>query len=423
MIPSARLFRETLLLCALFGCLCFPLIFSKQECNYSQDESSFHLPAIRQIAAHWPLLDIANDSLSATAPGYHYFLATVSKVTGQSVVALRLVNWFVSSLVLAVLFRHVRRQLSGLDAALVLLPLTCSNFFVKSASWVVTDNAALLLITLCVLSCLRKRTDARQGWNESLLISVSVFVRQMTVWLAALPVAAAITGPSEERQRRLFRSSLCSIPPLAVLVLLTYRWSGLVPPAWREAAVTLSTVGPIYLLSVFSLFSFFYLPWSTRSEWSTWAKRPLAVAALAGLVLSFIQPTMADHATGHWGGYLWNLSNYFPDLAGRNLLFAVLCPLGAIAVARIWQLLSTDGHHQTATVFIVGLTAWAATFMLNRQAFQRYFEPTILVFFISLVPVLVQKTSNLRRWRIGLALCSAAQLGMTLVTAHLAVMR
>lgn len=423
LVTPARLFRETVLLCALFGGLCFPLIFSKQECNYSQDESSFHLPAIRQIAAHWPLLDIANDSLSATAPGYHYLLATAALLTGQSTVALRLINWTVSVLVLIVLFRHVRTHLSGLDAALVLLPLGCSSFFVKSASWVVTDNAALLLVTLCILSCLKKRADTHGDWKTSLLIAVSVFIRQMTIWLAVLPLASAITSPHEERRRKIVRACLWSIPPFVMLSVLIIKWSGLVPPAWRETSVALSSAGPVYLLSVFALFAFFYLPnYRTASEFKP--ERTLLVsAAFVGLVLSLLQPTTPDHTAGRWGGYLWNLAEYFPQLADRDLIFCLLCPLGTIAVAAVWQTLIAKGNHQAAVLFIVGLIAWTATFVVNRQAFHRYFEPTILVFFISLTPLLVQKTASLRRWRIGLALCSVAQLGVTLATAHLAVFR
>lgn len=424
MPQPARLVRETLLLCILFACVCFPLIWSKKECNYSQDESSFHLPAIRQIAAHWPSLDIANDSLSATAPGYHYFLATVSMVTGQNLIVLRLINWFVSTLTLIVLFVHVRHHLSGLDAMLVLLPLAFSNFFVKSASWIVTDNAALLLTTLCILSCLRKHTHTWQDGGKSLLISLSVFVRQMTIWLVALPLVSAYASPTLERNRRTIHAFLWSAFPLTVLAFLIFRWAGLVPPAWREAAFFFSLTGPIYLLSVFSIFSFFYLPRcaDNESRYST-KTRLLVMAASVGLVLSFIQPTLNEHGSGHWGGYLWNLSNYFPDLAGRNMLFIILCTFGTVAVARTWQSLKIRGNNQAAIVFIGGIIAWAATFLVNRQVFHRYFEPTILVFFISLVPALLPNASDLRRWRIGLALCGTAQLGITLATAHLAVWR
>jgi len=417
------LFRETVLLCVLFGCLCFPLIFSKQECNYSQDETSFHLPAVRQISAHWPSLDVANDSLSATAPGYHYFLATVSFITGQNVVTLRLVNWAVSTLVLVVLYRHVRRLLPRLDSTLILLPLAFSNFFVKSASWVVTDNAALLLVTLCLLSCLKQRTRARQNWTESLLICASVFIRQMTVWLLGLPWAAALASPTAERRRRLMQAGVGTLPPLAVLAFLAFRWSGLVPPAWRDTSTAVSLVGPVYLLSVFSTFAIFYLPSQPSAPTRLLWKFTLGGAAVFGFVLSLFPSTIPDYATGRWGGYLWNLAGYCPSPGGRNLLFVTLCTIGTVWVARIWLMLSVKENIQAATVFLAGLTAWAATFVVNRQVFHRYFEPTILVFLIALVPMLVQGAPNLRRWRLGLAFCSAVQLALTLATAHLSIWR
>jgi hypothetical protein len=86
-------------------------------------------------------------------------------------------------------------------------------------------------------------------------------------------------------------------------------------------------------------------------------------------------------------------------------------------------MLSVKGNNQAAIVFLAGFTAWVVTFVVNRQVFHRYFEPTILVFLIALVPMLVRDAPHLRRWRLGLAFCSAGQLVLTLATAHLAIWR
>jgi len=185
--------------------------------------------------------------------------------------------------------------------------------------------------------------------------------------------------------------------------------------------MTLSFAGPVYLLSVFAIFGFFFFPSPLEPRLS----RNIALVGVVafGAILFLAQPTFPDHAAGRWGGYLWNLAGFFPDPAGRNLLFAVLCPSGMVYVVRLWQALSIRGNSHSATVFILGLTAWAATFIVNRQVFHRYFEPTILVFLIALVPLLLPGAHNLRRWRLGLGLCSALQLALTLATAHLAVWR
>ena len=83
-------------LAVLFALLCLPLLVSDRVTNYTFDESNYHLPAIRQIRAHWPRLDLLADSLSATAPGYQYALATASFVTTSHRLPLRLVNFAVS---------------------------------------------------------------------------------------------------------------------------------------------------------------------------------------------------------------------------------------------------------------------------------------------------------------------------------------
>jgi hypothetical protein len=214
-----------------------------------------------------------------------------------------------------------------------------------------------------------------------------------------------------------------SFPPLAVLAFLVFRWSGLVPPAWQETATTMTLVGPIYLLSVFSIFAFLYLPSQASGEFRQPWKIALVGAAVFGFLLSLVEPTFPDHSAGRWGGYLWNLASFCPNPAGRNLLFVALCPIGIVFVVRLWQALLATGNVKAATVFLLGLTAWTATFVVNRQVFHRYFEPTILVFLIALVPMLVRGAPDLRRWRLGLVLCSVAQLVLTLATAHLAIWR
>jgi phosphoglycerol transferase MdoB-like AlkP superfamily enzyme len=135
------------------------------------------------------------------------------------------------------------------------------------------------------------------------------------------------------------------------------------------------------------------------------------------------EATFPDHAAGRWGGYLWNLAGFCPSPEGRNLLFVALCPIGMVFVIRLWRTLLAKGDAQAATVFLLGLTAWTATFVVNRQVFHRYFEPTILVFLVALVPMIVQGAPDLRRWRLRLAFFSAIQLALTLATAHWAIWR
>lgn len=419
-----RLFTEIMFLCAAFAAVCCQLIFSDRETNYSQDELNYHVPAIRQIAHHWPKLDIAHDSLSATAPGYHYALATVSKLTGSDTRTLRFINWAVSATVLILLFIHLRHTLPPVDSALALLPLLLSNFFVKSASWVVTDNAALLLIAISFLSCLRAKGPF--NWRLSLVNAGAVFVRQMSIWLIALPLATVAPEEASKKNPRqqLLRTCLFTAPPLAVLAFLFWSWGGLVPLVWRTASMRLSTAGPLYLLSVLGLLSpfYFWLPLGLSDiRRSKPTHRAIALASAAALFLWIVTASDANAEQGRWGGYLWNLSAFFPAIAARNILFLLLSQLGALSLVSIWSFLRNNGHARHSALFLLAIVTWASTFIVNRQVFHRYFEPTLLVLLIAMIPKLLAATAGRSRARLSWAVAACLQFAITLASAYRAI--
>ncbi|MBK9990040.1 MAG: hypothetical protein IPP19_04695 [Verrucomicrobia bacterium] len=421
-MPSRlKLGLEVVLLGLVFAVLCWPLIFSDRESNYSQDESSYHLPAVRQIAAHWPALDVRSDSLSATAPGYHYTLATVSLVTGTGTRTLRLINWSVSALVLVVLYLHLRKSLPPTDAYLPLLPLLFSNFFIKSASWLVTDNAALLLVTLALLSQLRPTTPP--AWLGSLTNATAVFVRQTSIWLVVLPATEFIASPNANHSRTVLRTLAIAIAPVGVLLFLISQWHGFVPPVWRDTAIHFSTAGPLYLLAVFGLFTLpYFTPGLWKPELSTKPKATsLAIAILGTIILWLATPSTSNYAQGRWGGYLWNLADHLPAVQQRSLLFLVLAIIGAWAIHKIWSSLHTKNLHRESSLFFLTIIAWGSTFLVNRQVFQRYFEPTILVLLIALTPSLLSGIRPTRRYRLGMWICGGAQLAITIGTVYRAI--
>lgn len=428
MVSSASRTRELLLLIGLFAAVCWPLITSLETSNYLFDELNYHLPAVRQIAEKWPALDLATDSLSATAPGYHYVLATISQITGDGMRRIRLINWAVSALLLGILFIHARRQLSFKDALFLILPFAGSNFFIKSSSWVVTDNAALLLVTLSLLSVLKSAPRMRDRIATSLVTAAAVFVRQLTIWTTFLPLASCLyKKPVAQESRSFWRgvilSTAMAVPALIVLALLYRAWGGLVPPVWRDASLHFSTAGPVYLISVFAIFGFFYLPnESIRWAISVTGRRGVAIAFLAGVLFSLTTETTHSYLAGRWGGYLWLLAMRLPIFAEHSLLFAVLTGLGVATIFLFWRSLRERGEHQAASVFLLGLAAFAATFLVNRQIFHRYFEPTVLIFLIVMGPLLIAKSAHLPSWRWRAAACGILQLAATLYTAHASIL-
>lgn len=415
--PAASLsFRWFPALIALFAVLCVPLMLVEDEGPYTADETAYYLPAIRQIRSHWPALDVSRDSLSATGPGYHYFLATVSLVTGTGRLPLRAVNFTVSVAVFAVLWRAWPAGTTPLFALLALLPLAASNFFVKSASFVVTDNAALLAVTgtLATLFC-----SARPGAGivAGLLSAAAVLVRQSNAWLAA-PLAI-----------RLFQSGrawhwVALAFPFAILGWLAIAWGGLVPPAWQQVHYGSSGLVPaagVYLLAVLApLGAVYYLAARTPDWRDDWRSPLVIVGTAAGLGLALAGPTTPDYEAGRWGGYLWNLAARLPAFGGRSGLFLVLTPLGAAMLVALARRLWRETGHGTWP-WLAAFLAWAAAGLANRQVFHRYFEPTILVLLICWLALLARARIAQGRAAFDgrpLAVLGLVQLAATVITAH-----
>jgi hypothetical protein len=246
------------LVVAIFALLTLPLLVQPSG-GYDFDEQTYHLPAIRQIATHWPSLSIAEDSLSATAPGYHWILAGLSLLVGSDLLTLRLLNFAVSLAGLTVLFFWLAQRRGGAEAALLLLPLACSNFYVKSAAWIVTDNPALAFSTavlLLVLSPSRSTGTAAAGGVFAVLATMT---RQMHAWLALPMALRAWIGQGRPGWGRPdLRWIAAAAMPLMCIGWLFVAWGGLVPAQWRAVNEQFSAASAAYLFSMVGWFGIFY---------------------------------------------------------------------------------------------------------------------------------------------------------------------
>lgn len=406
----------------VFLLLCLPLLFSTRTGGYADDEDLYHLPAIRQIRDHWPALDLKRDALSAISPGYPYVLATVSLVTGAERLPLRVVTWGLSLALLGLLWRIFPADARGLAVAAV-LPLACSNFFVKSASWIVTDNPGLLCAT-AALAAAFLLPGSRGGWLGGLAAGAATFLRQVHVWTAvplALRAIQQIRAPDHPKPWvRLF---LPPLVPVAVLGLLVANWHGLVPPAWQSAVAlqgTLSITPLVYGLAVFFILGVFYqttLP--AENPASDWRARSSLVAGAIGLVLALAGPSTYDVPAGRWGGYLWSAAAQLPVVGQRSILFLVLTPLGAALLAVMVRRLARRAGPGPAWLWLGSLLAWAATTLSNRLVFHRYFEPTILIFLVFWTVLMVRENPARPGLRLSRLYALALAQGLiTLATAH-----
>lgn len=403
-------------LAAFFALLCLPLLLSTQETNYTWDESSYHLPAVRQIHEHWPKLDLAKDSLSATAPGYHYFLAGISYLTGTSRLALRLLNFFLSFGVVALLYRIGSTRLSPWTVIVIVAPLAFSNFFVKSASYLVTDNAALLATT-AALSALFFSHSARGTHQGSLLAAASVFIRQSGIWLIAPLACRVLLEPHPVRRMVLV------LPPCILLAWLVLTWGGIVPPQWYSLTHVSHGLVPAagaYIFSVLALFApAYYLAIHGEGWREDFFSRWTIAGAVVGLSLALAGSNVPDYEAGRWGGYLWELAIRLPIIGAYSPVFLVLSPTGGALLGMLVRRLRQETSTASAALWLTALASWVGTALSNRQLFHRYYEPTLVMLLICwLFLVAHPRTPKAPLTISPLIALAGIQLVLTLLTAH-----
>ncbi len=403
------------LLLLFFSALCLPLILHKGETNYSADETYFHLPSILQIRAHWPRLDLKADSLSATAPGYQYVLAGVSLLTGPDKTVMRLLNLGTSLGVLVVLWFAWPRGTDGALRLAALLPLAACNFFVKSASYVVTDNAALLATAACLVLTLLGNSPSRLPCaGLAAAAAAAIFFRQINIWLEASLCLRLIqtTRPA------------CwwpVLPPLAMLAWLVHAWGGLVPPTWtshHRSGLVMAALS--YQLALFPLIGLFYYAAASPKDWPKHLlNRWTVIGASLGLLGTLAGPTFPSVESGRWSGYLWPVAEHLPVIGHISLLFAVMAPLGGAILGLLARHLWRTAGPEFALPWLVAVLGFMATGLINRQVFQRYYEPSLLVLLLIWLAIISQRSPAPPRFRLTpLYLLGALELGVTTVKAY-----
>jgi hypothetical protein len=380
-------------LIAIFAVLSLPLLFTFKNGVYSVDEHKWHVPAIKLIYEHWPAIDVRNDSLSAVAPGYHYVLATIAHVTGLGLINLRLVNWTFSLLLIPLLYWHVGRYCSKVARFLIIAPCVTSSFFVKSAAWILTDNASLMFVLLSLIAIIFSRASAATAGVVAISSAAATFFRQISLWLAG---PAFMSGLMHIVESRMPPAGTCTVErrggwlmiaacvaPVAVMAWLFYEWKGLVPPGWRAAAYGGWSLCPIaYLLSLTAVLGAPYCIFLRVNPLRDLPRVPLILGIMMGFILSILSPASYERAQA--GGYLWDIVLRTPKIFDRSILFVALAPVGLLVVIALAYRAWLQLGYKVAILWSTSWLAWSATFVVNRQMFQRYMEPTILVLLVLL---------------------------------------
>ncbi len=229
----------------IFLGLTLPFIFSDNR-YWEHDHLQYHLPNILQIRENWPRLDLLKDSLSAISPGYHYFLATISFLTGKTELNLRIINNIIGLFIPLLAYYYVRKSVNIKIALLLVFPLALSNFLIKSSLWIGTDNPAFLLVLLTLILIFDSTHNLTnwQGLKIGLLSALTTFTRQINVFLVASSILNIILVEEEtikfKINKQMFLLIFTSLLPLLVILILYTAWGGLVPPQWKSASVQFS---------------------------------------------------------------------------------------------------------------------------------------------------------------------------------------
>lgn len=371
------------------------------------DQFDFHLKAILKFAAEWPRPDVS-DYQSATTPGYHILMAAVSKVLGPGPVLLQIVASVFTVLLVwvtataAVRF-GARRGWSWWQIGALVLPVVWSPYVFTAGVWLLPDNAGWLLALLVLLISLSgwmgpERVSMRALLLTSLLLLLTVLVRQSHLWIAGPFVIAAWLGRTRDeegcvasalrepgpRVRQAIGAMMMAAPALVALAWFMSKWQGLTPPTFQvqhQHGVNLTT--PAFFLALVGAFSPFFVAWWWPGLVRLWRSAWWWVigAAAIGAILAAVPETTylyEPRASGLWQVVRAMEARGIAYIGGRtSVLILALATIGAPMLAA-W-LTIIEGKRR----WIIGsaIAAFVAAQCANANCWQRYHEPLILILF------------------------------------------
>jgi hypothetical protein len=363
----------------LFLGVVLPVAVGWRAAEASFDEGRCYLPAITQLRAKFPSVDLLQDSLSASPPGYSHLLAFLSLVTGDSLLAHRAWHAVLSLLgALFLLWMAVRLTGHRTVAIAAMLPMLCSSYYLKSAAQLTTDNPALVLTFATLLLVFFAQDRPRSAFGAGALGLAGVWVRHNAIWLAA---PMALKGLLLFRRNRPTASAwvIAAVAMLLLVAGFIWAWGGLVPPIWSRVQEAPSLSSLVYACALAGIFGVVFVFAGTRLD----IRLSDLLAAVAGVAvgagLFFLSDMAPSYEAGRFGGPLWALAGQIPLVAGRAYIFLPLAAAGAGLLAlAAWRLFARSPAF--GLLWTWSLCAWLATCIVNRQIFHRYYEGPILGF-------------------------------------------
>jgi len=430
-IPIARL-RALLVLTLAYALLVIPVILSgRGGTNEAGDARRYHEPVIETMVEQWPSPDIVNYR-STTSPGYHLLMAGLMKLTGAETVdapVVRFTNALLTWILVTAIFWWASAFCGAWLALALTTPALLSSYTLGGGIWLTTDASAWAFIALAVGGAVAttRATPMRMGML-GLCATLAVGIRQVHVWaIAPIGLLAVLSGPlrgwiprgiriGDDPARaswgRFAWGMVCALTPAALLACFVMIWGGLTPPEYRDKHnVGANSATFAFALSLCAVFGVYFLPaaldeikrGALKNKW-------LWICVGIGLLAAIVPATdwvRIEHADGsRWNprdnGWLWKpIVQRAPDLFGRtSVVILLLAPMGAGVVWLLRQAAESAGRGAQANVLLLTTLGWLGAQSMNSLAWQRYFEPMILMGLIWLTAMALPRGTDAKRVRL-----------------------
>ncbi|MDA9858809.1 hypothetical protein N9D23_11875 [Rubripirellula sp.] len=371
----------------------------------SVDHDHHHIPVVLSFAERLPEVDLS-DYASATTPGMHLAMAVFLSATGFSdpratETLLQVCSCFFGVLLVLAAFRYASRISSPWTAFVCVLPVASSPYVLGNAIWVMTDNLSLALIAVTVGTTLFCEANGAFAFRSGVALVCSVFVRQINIWVSGVamvgyllqwtPVRRHLTFPDQPQTLGngfvpMVIFAVATILAAGVIIGFVLLWGGLVPPMFQIGGGGMThaggfnygvTPGVLSLLGVYASPAIVILMpfWIRDGRIVRTMMIGLGIGLLAGLTFE----SVAGKEYGRISGWLWLFASKAPAVLGRSCLVFAGSIVGGGTAGVLFGLLTTAGRGRTACLLAGFAISFSTAYTVNSWAFQRYFDPTILL--------------------------------------------
>jgi hypothetical protein len=348
-------------------------------------DERLHYGLIHEYASGKLILDGPTYS-SATTPLFHLTLAPFDAL-GAPRFVLRALNLALVPIFAALLFSDLRRVSNRLTAGIAALVVVLSPYMAARGFVLLTENYSYLWFLLAARPWLfpRGHVGPRDALVSAIFLTLAALTRQSWLWAAPFFALLAAepkwrpwlpSSPAADAPAALVGSTagrvLPFLLPVAVCVPIFLYWGGLVPKNWhgvnQASGVNLKAITFAFVL--LGLYGLVVAPSDLRKllEW-----RRVLVALIAAFGLG-VASGLRHESLFTDSGFIWFVSDRFPNVLGANVLLVGLLAVGLLVVGRA----VTEGRW----VLVGYVLAFALSFASVKMCYQKYYEVPLLLILV-----------------------------------------